>query len=140
MPFCKLQAYAKPGINKPLLFDEIKRKKIQHKIANYWKQCGKEKFDKGPDGTRVTIVDDLVIIRTERYLTKMERFVIDNESDGAEYIRSLRVNVLDGAIQEGELISTIEKMVEATAIYCIHDSYPSDEYCVMIIVFDRQLA
>lgn len=142
MPFCKLreQEHSKPGIYKPLLFDEATRKQKQHKIGNYLKLCGKEKFDKGPEGIRVTIVDNFIIIRTERYLTKMEKFIIKNDSGGAEQIRAVRENIISGMIHEGEAIPFIENLLDAKAIYCLHDSYPEDEYCIWLIVFDRQLA
>lgn len=142
MPFCKLQEqeHSKPGIYKPLLLDEATRKQKQHKIGNYLKLCGKEKFNKGPEGIRVTIVDNFVIIRTERFLTKMEKFIIENQASGAEQIRSVRENVITGMINEGQVISFIENILDAKAVYSLHDSYPEDEYCIWMIVFDRQMA
>jgi len=140
MTFYKLKQHAIPGICTPKLFDDSERKHIQHQIANYVKQCIKKKLDKGPDGMRVTISDNMIIIRIERYLTKMEKYVIEKEPNGVETVRCMRTGAATGIINEGEIIFFMEKLVQAKAVYALYDSYPQDEYCVMLFMFDRILA
>lgn len=139
MSFYKLRQHAIPGISEPRLLDEQERKKIQHQIANYVKQCIKEKVDKGPEGMQVTIVNDMVIIRSEGYLTRIEKYIIEKEPAGAETVKSMRTDAIAGIISEGELVSFLEEQVGAKATYSMHDSYPQDEYCIWLFLFDRKL-
>lgn len=138
MPFLKLQEHATPGIYQPRLFDKAERKQIQHQIANYIKQVAKEKLDKGPEAMRVTMADDMVIIKSEHYLTKMELFIIQNP-DGVETVRSARSDAIAGVLQDGEVLGFLEKITLAKAIYTLYESYPQDNYCIWVFMFDRML-
>jgi len=104
------------------------------------KQYIKNKLDKGPDGMRVTITDNMIILRSERYLTRMEKYIIKNEPTGVATVKSIRTDAVTGIINEGGPISFIEELVQAKAVYVVYDSYPQDEYCIIILVFDRILA
>lgn len=140
MPFYKLHEHAKPGIYKPQLFDEAIRKRKQDQIADYVKQCIEEKLDEASGNVKVTIVDDMIIIRTEGYLSKIEKYIIQNQEDDVENIRSVRITAISGLIRERVLISFLEDTVNAEAIYCLFDLYPKDEYCIWLIMFDQKLA
>lgn len=140
MAFYKLKEHATPGICEPRLLDEQERKQIQHQIANHVKQCIKEKFDKGPEAMQVTIAGDMIIIKSGGYLTRIEKYIIEKEPGGAETVRSIRADAVAGIVSEGELIAFLEQQVGAKATYSMHDSYPQDEYCIWIFLFDRQLA
>ncbi len=140
MPFYKLQQLATPGICEPRFLDEQERRQIQHQIANYVKQCIKEKVDKGPEAMQVTIVNDMIIIRSEGYLTRIEKYIIEKEPGGAETVKSMRADAIAGILSEGELVSYLEEQVGAKATYSMHDSYPQDEYCIWLFLFDRKLA
>ena len=140
MPFFKLKQHATPGICEPQLFNEAECKQMKHKIADYVKQCLKERLDKEPGNVRITIVDDMIIIRNEHYLTKMEKYIIGKESTGVETVRSIRIDAVTGIINEGGLVSFIEELIHAKALYSLYDVYPEDEQCVLLFVFDKKLA
>ena len=112
----------------------------QHKLANYMKQIGKEKFDKGAEVTRATIVNNLAVICSERYLSKIEKFIISSDDDGVEKVRQFRVEAIRGILQDKEVTAHIERIVEAKILCFLCDSFPQDEKCVIVLIFDRQLA
>ena len=138
MPFLKLRENATPGIFQPRLFDEAEKKQIQHQIANYIKQVSKEKLDKGPEAMRVTMADDMVIIKSEHYLTRMEQFIIQNP-DGVETVRSARSDAIAGVVRDGDVLDFLEKVTLAKPIYTLYESYPQDDYCIWVFMFDRRL-
>ena len=138
MPFLKLRENATPGILQPRLFDEAEKKQIQHQIANYIKQVSKEKLDKGPEAMRVTMADDMVIIKSEHYLTRMEQFIIQNP-DGVETVRSARSDAIAGVVRDGDVLDFLEKVTLAKPIYTLYESYPQDDYCIWVFMFDRRL-
>lgn len=104
------------------------------------KQCIKTKLDEESGMVKVTIVDDMIIIQTEGYLSRIEKYVIQNQEGDAENVRSVRVNAISGLIRERVLISFLEDVVGAEAVYCLFDLYPKDEYCIWLIMFSHKLA
>jgi Uncharacterized conserved protein len=138
MPFLKLRDYATPGICQPHSFDEAEKKQIQHQIANFIKQISKEKLDKGPEAMRVTMADDMVIIKSEHYLTRMEQFIIQNPH-GVDTVKSARSDAIAGLVRDGDVLDFLEKVTQAKPIYTLYESYPEDDYCIWVFMFDRRL-
>ena len=139
MAFYKLKQSSPLAFMEPKLFDEQERKKVQHQIANYVKQCIKEKCDKGPEAMQVHITGDMVIIKSGGYLTRIEKYIIQKESTGVETVKAMRSDAMSGMINDGELVSFLEEQVGARAVYSMHDSYPQDECCIWMFLFDRKL-
>lgn len=138
MPFVKLNEQAKPGVYQPNLFEDAERKQIQHQIANYVKQLAKEHLDKGPEAMRVTIADDMVVIKSERYLSRMEQFIIRNAS-GVDTVKLARQDAIDRVLKETDILEFLEGITNAKPLYTLFDSYPLDDYCIWIFMFDRKL-
>mgnify|MGYP000954233527 CR=1 FL=1 len=57
---------AKRGAHKQL--DERERKRMQHELKIYMEQYFKSKLGKGVDHTKVTIWEDLMVIRGEGFI------------------------------------------------------------------------
>jgi uncharacterized protein YbcI len=139
MPFIKLIPHATPNLIETTLLSEVEKKRKQHIIANYIKKYSKEKLDKGPEGMRVNLTDDLMIVRSEKYLTTLEKFLIEKNDDAVETIREMRISAVNKLIEDGEIIKFIEKELNVRVTYCIYDSFPLDDYCLWLLIFDRKI-
>jgi len=139
MPFVRL-IDSNPTSSEHLLLDETIRKQKQHQIANYLKQWLKETMDKGPESLLVTIADDMIIVRTEGYLTKIEKYIIKNKpTQFTKSLRKVRLEVVNSAFREGIIMNYLENAVDAKVVCTLFESYPEEEFSVWLVMFDRKL-
>jgi uncharacterized protein YbcI len=73
--------------------NEQERKRMQHEFKIYMEQYFKRTLGKSVETTKITIVEDMLIIRGEGFLTEPEKFIVKTPR-GKEAIRSSRMHVV----------------------------------------------
>ncbi len=69
---------------------------IEAQISEAIIKFEKEYFGRGPTGTKTYIVDDMILIRLRGVLTPAEE-QLTKTAEGAELIKKLRVQLIEGA-------------------------------------------
>jgi uncharacterized protein YbcI len=111
-------------------------KELQHELKIYISKYFKRILGRGVDYNKITIFEDMLIIRGEGYLTEPEKFIAQTPN-GAETIRASRTNVVIQHIQDNT--SYIEGKVRAKAIHHSFCIEPGNNFWMHCIVFDRHL-
>jgi uncharacterized protein YbcI len=114
--------------------DERARRKLQHELKIYIEQYFKSKLGKGSDHTRVTIWEDLVVIRGEGFLTDPERFLVETP-EGLRIVNSGRMQVCKQHAQDN--VPYIENLLTAKVL---HQSFLVDaekDFWMHVLVLDR---
>ena len=116
--------------------DDRQRKQLQHELKVYMEQYMKKKLGKGVENTKVTIWEDMLIIRGERFLTDPEMYILQTPA-GKEVVRNARMQV---ARQHSiDNIPYFEEILQAKAIHQTYDIEPENDFWIHITVFDRIL-
>ncbi|MDD2497091.1 MAG: DUF2294 domain-containing protein [Desulfitobacteriaceae bacterium] len=116
--------------------DDRQRKQLQHELKVYMEQYMKKKLGKGVENTKVTIWEDMLIIRGERFLTDPEMYILQTPA-GKEVVRNARMQV---ARQHSiDNIPYFEEILQAKAIHQTYDIEPEKDFWIHITVFDRVL-
>ncbi len=122
-----------PHANK---LDDRQRRQLQHELKLYMEKYFKKKLGKGVDYTRITIWEDMLIIRGERFLTDPELYIIQTPA-GKEVVRAARMQV---ARQHSiDNLEYFEKVLQAKAIHQTYDIEPEKDFWIHVVVFDRML-
>jgi uncharacterized protein YbcI len=112
------------------------RKQLQHEFKLHMEKYGKLLVGKSSDITKVTIWDDLVILRCEGFLTEPEK-IISATPLGSSLINESRRQIAEQFAKDN--ISYFEEKLGAK---CIHRSYEvvSDrDFFIFSMVFDKLL-
>lgn len=125
---------AKRGAHKQL--DEQERKRMQHELKIYMEQYFKSKLGKGVDHTKVTIWEDLMVIRGEGFLTEPEKYIV-NTAAGQDVVNASRMRVAKQHSRDN--VPYFEKLLEAKVI---HEAFLVDaqkDFWMHVLVFDTML-
>ncbi len=115
---------------------EQQRKQLQHEIKIYMQQYFKQKLGKGVDYTKITIYEDMLIIRGEGFLTEPEKFIAQTSS-GRKTIRASRTHVVLQHWHDNK--KYFEEKLNAKVIHNIFDIEPENDFWMNTIVFNRCL-
>ncbi len=117
-------------------FDERQRKQKQHALKIHMEKYFKEKLGKGPDHTRIVILNDMLVIRGERFLTEPEKFIVKTV-EGSKVINQSRMHVArQHAIDN---MPYIERLLGAKAIHQTYMVEAENDFWMHVIIFDRVL-
>lgn len=115
-------------------FDERARRKKQHELKIYIEKYFKEKLGKGVDHTRVTIWEDIIVIRGEGFLTEPERYLLKT-LPGKDIVNAARMHV--AKLHARDNVPYIEKLLSAKVI---HQSFLVDaeqDFWMHVMVMDH---
>ena len=118
---------------KPKLSDQ-QRRQLQHEFKLHMEKYFKEKLGKGVDYTRITICEDMLIIRGEGFLTEPEKFIAQTSS-GRKTIRAARAHVAMQHFQDN--IGYFEKRLDAKVLHNLGGMEPDKDFWMNTLVFDR---
>ncbi len=116
--------------------DERQRKNKQHTLKIHMEKYFKDKLGKGPENTRIIILNDMLVIRGERFLTEPEKFIVKTD-EGSKVINQSRMHVARQHSIDNK--SFIEKLLGAKAIHETYMVEAENDFWMHVIVFDRVL-
>ncbi|MFY9139536.1 MAG: DUF2294 domain-containing protein [Thermacetogeniaceae bacterium] len=116
--------------------NEQQRKKMQHEFKIYMEQYFKRTLGKSVTTTKINIVEDMLIIRGEGFLTEPEKFIVRTPR-GKDAIRASRMHVVEQHIVDN--LPYFEKRLGAKGIHQAYEVEAENDYWMHIIVFDRVL-
>jgi uncharacterized protein YbcI len=109
---------------------------MQHELKIYMEQYFKSKLGKGVDHTKVTIWEDLMVIRGEGFLTEPEKYIV-NTAAGQDVVNASRMRVAKQHSRDN--VPYFEKLLEAKVI---HEAFLVDaqkDFWMHVLVFDTML-
>jgi uncharacterized protein YbcI len=112
------------------------RKQLQHELKLHVEKYGKLLIGKGSDYTKLTIWDDMMILRCEGFLTEPEK-IISATPLGSSLINKSRMQIAE---QFGK--DTLSYFEAKLGAKCIHQSYDVEsekDFFIYIMVFDKFL-
>lgn len=115
---------------------EQERKKLQHEFKIYMEQYFKVTLGKSVDKTKITIWEDLLIIRGEGFLTEPEKFILKTPL-GKDAVRAARIHVVQQHIVDN--VPYFEEKLRARAIHQTYEVEAERDFRMHVIVFDRML-
>lgn len=116
--------------------DDRRRRQIQHELKIYMEKYLKSKLGKGVDKTKVTLWEDLLIIRGEGFLTEPEKFIASTPQ-GREAINSARMHV--AMEHSAENVPYFERLFSAKVIHEAFLVKAESDFWMHVMVFDRVL-
>ncbi|MGI5925818.1 MAG: DUF2294 domain-containing protein [Thermacetogeniaceae bacterium] len=116
--------------------NEQQRKKMQHEFKIYMEQYFKRTLGKSVTTTKINIVEDMLIIRGEGFLTEPEKFIVRTPR-GKDAIRSSRMHVVQQHIIDN--LPYFEKRLGAKGIHQTYEVEAENDFWMHVIVFDRVL-
>ena len=116
--------------------DDRRRRKIQHELKIYMEKYFKEKLGKGVDKTRITIWEDLLIIRGAGLLTESETYIASTP-EGRETVSSARLHVAKQ--HSADNVPYFEKLLGARVIHEAFLVEAASDFWMHVMVFDRML-
>jgi uncharacterized protein YbcI len=116
--------------------NEQQRKRLQHELKIYMEQYFKRTLGKSVDTTRITIVEDMLIIRGEGFLTEPEKFIVI-KAQGKDAVRAFRLHVVQQHIIDN--IPYFEKLFNAKAVHQTYEVEAHNDFWIHAIIFDRVL-
>lgn len=119
-----------------LKLDEQKRKQLQHEFKVYMQKYFKQKLGKGVDYTKITICEDMLVIRGEGFLTEPEKFIAETPA-GVDVVRKARTQVVKQHWIDNK--KYFEERLQAKAIHQAYELEPENDFWMHIIIFDRIL-
>ncbi|MGJ7922845.1 DUF2294 domain-containing protein [Neobacillus sp. LXY-4] len=111
------------------------RRQLQHEIKIYMEKYAK-RLGKGSDFTKVTIWDDMLILRCKGFLTEPEKFIASC-AKGGNLIKESRMQ-----IAKQFAIDSVKYFEEKFAANCIHQTFDVEseqDFWIHVMVFDQQL-
>ncbi|MEN6351725.1 MAG: Na-translocating system protein MpsC family protein [Syntrophomonas sp.] len=118
-------------------YDDRQRKQKQHELKIYLDKYFKEKLGKGEDLTKITITNDMLIIRGKRFLTEPEKFIAAT-AEGNEVINQSRMHV--ARRHSIDNMPYFEKFLGAKVIHESCTVEAQKDFWMHVIIFDRVLA
>jgi uncharacterized protein YbcI len=118
------------------LLNDQQRRQMQHEFKIYMEKYFKQKLGKGVDRTKITIWEDVLIIRGEGFLTEPEKFIVETES-GKDVVNAARMQV---ARQHSlDNMAYFEERLNARAVHQVYSIIAEDDFWMHVVVFDRIL-
>jgi uncharacterized protein YbcI len=118
------------------LLNDPQRRHIQHEFKIYMEKYFKQKLGKGVDRTKITIWEDMLIIRGEGFLTEPEKFIVATES-GKDVVNAARMQV---ARQHSiDNLAYFERSLDARAVHQVYQIEAEKDFWMHVVVFDRVL-
>ncbi len=109
---------------------------MQHEFKIYMEKYFKQKLGKGVDRTKITIWEDMLIIRGEGFLTEPEKFIVATES-GKDVVNAARMQV---AKQHSiDNLAYFEERLDARVAHQVYQIEAEKDFWIHVIVFDRVL-
>ncbi|HWQ76851.1 MAG TPA: DUF2294 domain-containing protein [Syntrophomonas sp.] len=118
------------------MFSDQERRKLQHEIKTYMIQYFKRILGRGVDDVKITIFEDMLIMRLTGFLTEPEKYIVKTPN-GSEKVRASRRQVGDQHIIDN--IPYFEETMKANVIYQSYDIDPENDFAGHLIVFDHVL-
>ena len=116
--------------------NDQQRRQMQHEFKIYMEKYFKQKLGKGVDRTKITIWEDMLIIRGEGFLTEPEKFIVATES-GKDVVNAARMQV---ARQHSiDNLAYFEKRLDARAVHQVYQIEAETDFWMHVVVFDRVL-
>jgi uncharacterized protein YbcI len=115
-------------------FDERARRKKQHELKIYIEKYFKEKLGKGVDHTRVTIWEDIIVIRGEGFLTEPERYLLKT-LPGKDIVNAARMHV--AKLHARDNVPYIEKLLSAKVIHQSFLVEAEQDFWMHVMVMDH---
>ncbi|HHV35555.1 MAG TPA: DUF2294 family protein [Syntrophomonadaceae bacterium] len=115
---------------------EQERKRMQHEFKIYMEQYFKRTLGKSVETTKINIMEDMLIIRGEGFLTEPEKFIVMTPR-GKEAIRASRMHVVQQHVVDN--LSFFENKLGAKAIHQTYDVEAEHDFWMHAIVFNRVL-
>jgi uncharacterized protein YbcI len=116
--------------------NEQERKRLQHELKIYMEQYFKRTLGKSVDTTRISIVEDMLVIRGEGFLTAPEKFIVMTPQ-GKDAVRAFRMHVVQQHIIDN--IPIFEKLFNAEAVHQTYEVEAHNDFWIHAIVFNRVL-
>lgn len=116
--------------------DTQQRRRLQHEIKNYMEKYFKRKLGKGVDYTKITIWEDMLIIRGEKFLTEPEKYIVQTTA-GRDVVKAARLHVC-----KQHSLDNLDYFEEVLGAKCIHQTYDvesENDYWIHVMVYDRVL-
>ncbi|HBQ25493.1 MAG TPA: hypothetical protein DD791_03780, partial [Syntrophomonas sp.] len=118
------------------LLNDQQRRQMQHEFKIYMEKYFKQKLGKGVDRTKITIWEDMLIIRGEGFLTEPEKFIVATES-GKDVVNAARMQV---AKQHSiDNLAYFEERLDARVAHQVYQIEAEKDFWIHVIVFDRVL-
>jgi uncharacterized protein YbcI len=118
------------------LFLDQERRKLQHEIKTYMILYFKRILGRGVDEVKITIFEDMLIIRLKGFLTEPEKYIV-NTPNGKEIVRASRRQVGDQHVIDN--IPYFEETLKAKVVYHSYDIDPENDFAGHLIVFNHVL-
>ena len=118
------------------LLNDQQRRQMQHEFKIYMEKYFKQKLGKGVDRTKITIWEDMLIIRGEGFLTEPEKFIVETESS-KDVVNAARMQV---AKQHSiDNLAYFEERLDARAAHQVYQIEAEKDFWMHVVVFDRVL-
>ena len=135
MAFKAVESSTKKDSNRQLLSSKNLRE-LQHEIKTHVQQYFKKNLGKGVETTKVIILDDMLIIRVECFLTDMEKFILTTPG-GEVAVKLARMAVAKQSVKDN--LPYFEEKLKAKSFYQNFDVDPATDFGYCIIIFDQTL-
>lgn len=119
------------------MLTDQERRKLQHEIRLYMMQYFKRILGRGIDDVKISIFEDMLIMKLMGFLTEPEKYIIMNTPNGSELIRASRRQVGDQTAIDNT--AYFEEMLKAQVVYQSYDMDPKNDFASHLIIFDRML-
>jgi uncharacterized protein YbcI len=116
--------------------NEQELKRLQHELKIYMEKYFKRTLGKSVEATKINIVDDMLIIRGEGFLTDPEKFIVTTP-EGGDTVRAFRMRVVKQHIIDN--IPYFERLFDAEAIHHTYEVEAHNDFWIHVIVFNRVL-
>ncbi len=116
--------------------DDRTRRQLQHELKLYMEKYFKSKLGKGVDHTRITIWEDVLIIRGQGFLTDPEKYIVSTMA-GKDVVNSARMHVAKQHSTDN--VPYFEKLFNAKAVHQAYLVEADNDYWMHVVVFDRVL-
>lgn len=116
--------------------NEQELKRLQHELKIYMEKYFKRVLGKSVDTTKINIVEDMLIIRGEGFLTDAEKYIVSTPY-GQDVIRASRMHVVKQHIVDN--VPYFEKLFDAQAIHQAYEVEADNDFWMHTIVFNRIL-
>ncbi len=116
--------------------NDRRRREIQHKLKIYMEKYFKSKLGKGVDKTRVTLWEDVLIIRGEGFLSEPEKYIAATPQ-GREAVNSARL--LAAKQHSTHNVPYFEKLLSAKVIHEAFLVKADQDFWMHVMIFDRVL-
>ena len=112
------------------------RRQLQHEFKIHLEKYFKGLLGKGSDYTKVTIWDDMVIVRREGFLTEPEKYITTTQN-GDNLVKASRMQITKQYAIDN--ISYFETQLGAKCIHQTVDVESKKDFWIHVMVFDQLL-